>query len=158
MKFKTLKMIHKKSRNPRKSNYNLAITIELILLLSSSCGFFQKEMPNVRIEFATSRIAIEDDNFYIDSIALKNYVIEQPFYALKYIGSVSTGKLNTIVLGSLSEHYKRYGNLDSACERTDLTLEIFIREKSNDAKEFHTAVYYKCKQDTFIITKPDGKI
>lgn len=138
----------------KKIIFNAAIVYSALTILLYSCGFFQDEMPIIKIESSINRISVLDKNYCIDSIVLKNYYSENIFFAVKSpadsIFEVNIGDSNLLL--------KKYGSFTKCCQGKDLKLEIYIRDLRVKKKPLYCGINYKCFQDSIVITKPEGKI
>lgn len=126
-----------------------------IIILFCSCGFFQDELPSIKIECSTNKISVLDKNYCIDSIVLKNYNSESSFFAIK---TNTTDSIFEVNMGDSNLLFKKYGSFNKSCQEKNLELSIFIRDLRVKKQPLSCGVNYKCYQDSVIITKPDGKI
>jgi len=122
-----------------------------------SCGLFRKELPQIRVNFATSEVLVMDNSFFIDSIALINYKAKEPYFALKALKDETNNISNSLTLKKPNTQYKIYGNFDSACMKDQLEIHIFIKNHKIEDTLF-APIYYRCNSDSIIFTKPIGDI
>jgi hypothetical protein len=135
--------------------YKLLLVSAAYYLLTG-CISSQNDLPSISVDFARTKVTVLSKEYFIDSIAMIDDSYGNPIFALKVRETSNNAQQHEVILSSPGGYFKQYGTLDSACNKNDLQIEIFIKSAMKDREDRYAGIYYHCNSDSVVVTKVEG--